>query len=279
MFAALQRINARPEPFAHYTASDLWTDEHISAQMLALHLNPDVDAASRTLPFIDRSAAWIQRRFDVGPETRVADFGCGPGLYTTRLARTGAGVTGIDFSARSIAHARDAARQEGLDIHYVEQDYLTYSSGERFDLLLMVYCDFAVLSLAQRGRLLDTYRTVLKPEGAVLLDVPSLAAFEAHQEQALYERDLMDGFWSPRPYYGFQNTFKYEREKLLLDKYTIIEADRTRTIYNWLQCFAPDALRKELAAHGLVVEEVVGNVAGAPYDAHNSEFAVIARQG
>jgi hypothetical protein len=37
VFAELEKINARPEPFEFYTASDLWTDEHTSKQMLMVY--------------------------------------------------------------------------------------------------------------------------------------------------------------------------------------------------------------------------------------------------
>ena len=47
---------------------------------------------------------------------RVIDFGCGPGLYATRLAQKGAFVTGIDFSENSINYARTAAMEKGLSI-------------------------------------------------------------------------------------------------------------------------------------------------------------------
>ena len=43
MFRELEKINQRPEPFEFYTAADLWTDEHTSKQMLACHLNTDID--------------------------------------------------------------------------------------------------------------------------------------------------------------------------------------------------------------------------------------------
>jgi len=68
---------------------------------------------------------------------------------------------------------------------------------------------------------------MLEQGGSVLLDVYSLNAFEKRTETALYEANLLDGFWSPNRYYGFQNTFKYEKEKVVLDKYTIVEAGRT----------------------------------------------------
>ncbi|MHC4298190.1 MAG: hypothetical protein ACYS7Y_12885 [Planctomycetota bacterium] len=43
MFEELEKINTRPKPFEFYTASDLWTDEHTSKQMLSYHLNEQVD--------------------------------------------------------------------------------------------------------------------------------------------------------------------------------------------------------------------------------------------
>ena len=39
MFEELETINTRPKPFEFYTASDLWTDEHTSEQMLTFHLS------------------------------------------------------------------------------------------------------------------------------------------------------------------------------------------------------------------------------------------------
>jgi len=276
MFEELERINERPEPFEFYTAGDLWTDEHTSARMLSFHLNEAIDVSSRNAAFIGRSVEWIASRFDVGRDTQIVDFGCGPGLYATRLAQLGASVTGVDFSHRSIEHARAVAAREQLDISYVEQNYLDFDTQERFDLVLMIMCDFCALSPAQRQEMLHRFHRILKPGGAVLLDVYSLAAFDEREEAARYEVNLLDGFWSPNTYYGFQNTFKYDEHKVVLDKYTIVESARTRTVYNWLQHFAPEDLEQELWDAGFSVEGLYSDVAGAAYDPSSGEFAVIA---
>jgi 2-polyprenyl-3-methyl-5-hydroxy-6-metoxy-1,4-benzoquinol methylase len=278
MFNKLEAINARPKPFEFYTASELWTDEHISQQMLALHLNEHVDAASRNAAFIDRSVGWIASHFDIDRGKRVADFGCGPGLYATRLAQRGACVTGIDFSKRSIEYGREVARRKGLPITFVHQDYLEFTTEDRFDLILMIMCDFCALSPAQRRTLLRTFHTLLVPDGAVLFDVYSLAAYRERQEAATYGPNLLNGFWSPQKYYGFLNTFKYDEEKLVLDKYTLVEATRTWTIYNWFQHFTPEALERELVESGLVVQSFYSDVAGSPYSPASREFAVVARK-
>jgi SAM-dependent methyltransferase len=278
MFKELERIHSKPRPFGQYTAAELWTDPHISARMLEYHLNDEVDISSRNTRFIDRSVEWICTRFSIGEQARIADFGCGPGLYATRLAERGAQVTGIDFSARSIDHAGQVAAGKGLSIDYVNRNYLEFDTDARFGLILMIMCDFCALSPAQRQSLLARFHAQLEPGGAVLLDVYSLHAFEQRTEAVAFEPNLMDGFWSAGDYYGFLNTFRYEDEKVVLDQYTIVEADRTRTIYNWLQYFGTGDLAREFLEAGFAVEETLADVAGAPYDPGSDEFAVVARK-
>ncbi|OPY49019.1 MAG: bifunctional 3-demethylubiquinone-9 3-methyltransferase/ 2-octaprenyl-6-hydroxy phenol methylase [Methanosaeta sp. PtaU1.Bin060] len=278
MFTQLEEINSRPEPFAFYTAADLWTDEHTSEQMLAYHLNSDIDVSSRRGEFIDRSVDWIASRFSIGTDTQIADFGCGPGLYANRLAKVGASVTGIDFSKRSIGHAREVAAEAGLNIEYVNQNYLDFETENRFDLILMIMCDFCALGPSQRRIMLAKFHSLLLPGGSVLLDVYSLNAFKQRDEASSYGVNLLDGFWSREKYHGFLNIFKYDDAKVVLDKYTIVESARTRTIYNWLQYFTPESLWREFEEAGFTQQELYADVAGTPFDETASEFAVVAQK-
>ena len=277
MYRELKEIHSRPEPFSCYTAGELWTDEYTSERMLEFHLDGSIDVSSRKTDFIDRSAAWISDHFELSPGRSIADFGCGPGLYTSKLAPSGAQVTGIDFSERSIRYARDLSQRQGLSVEYVLGSYLEFESEKRFDLITMIMCDFCALSPEQRLSMLDRFRRHLKPGGALLLDVYSLNAFDAKAETSTCARNLLHGFWSAEPYFGFLNVFKYPKEKASLDKYTIVEEGRTRVVYNWLQHFEPESLTRELQNGGFVVEELIGDVAGSAYDAAATEFAVVAR--
>ena len=278
MFNRLKEINSRPEPFQFYTANALWTDEHTSQMMLEYHLDESVDLSSRNKEFIERSVKWIVSHFGIDRQTAIADFGCGPGLYTTPFAEREADVTGIDFSERSIRYARETAARKALDIDYVCQDYLYFETEKRFDLITMIMCDFCALSPNQRKKILTRFHSLLNADGAVLLDVYSLNAFDQKEEVSTYEHRQLDGFWSKEDYYGFLNTFKYEEEKVILDKYTIIEKARTWTVYNWLQYFSPDALRKEIEVNGFKIEEFYSDVAGKPFNSKSTEFAIVARK-
>ena len=197
MFDKLEEINSRPTFFQFYTAEELWTEEHTSMKMLEYHLNESVDLSSRNKEFIARSVEWIVSHFGIDANTSIADFGCGPGLYSTPFAENNADVTGIDFSARSIQYAKKIADQKGLDINYYQQNYLEFETEKQFDLITMIFCDFCALSPTQRKTLLAKFYSFLKPGGSVLLDVHSLNVFNNRDEVVTYEYNQLDHFWSP----------------------------------------------------------------------------------
>ena len=78
MFETLARIAARPEPFSRYTTPELWNDPYISRRMLELHLDPDVDRASR-------GKGWhkVKDHSTVDPGNCRDQHGCKPELCQT----------------------------------------------------------------------------------------------------------------------------------------------------------------------------------------------------
>jgi SAM-dependent methyltransferase len=275
LFTILETANDKPAAFSVYTAKELWTDQHTSEQMLAFHLNGEIDVSSRRTSFIEGSVRWMASCFDLSPKSRIIDFGCGPGLYTSRFADLGAAVYGVDFSARSIEYAREFADQNGLDISYTEADYLEYRPEGEFNLITMIMCDYCALSPKQRAALLVKFKELLSEGGRIVLDVYSLSALADKKEVSFYEKNQLNGFWSAEPYYAFVSSFKYEEEKVSLDKYTIIERGRQREVYNWLQYFTPQSLENEARAAGLEIEATYADVAGKQYDSNATEFAVV----
>jgi 2-polyprenyl-3-methyl-5-hydroxy-6-metoxy-1,4-benzoquinol methylase len=118
----LDRLLSRPAPFARHGAP-FWDDPHIGRRMLAAHLDPEREAASRPHARIDREVSWVVERLGLTAGTAVLDLGCDPGLYCTRLARAGLQVTGVDYSAVAIEYARGQAERDGLAIDHRLADY------------------------------------------------------------------------------------------------------------------------------------------------------------
>ncbi len=126
-----------------------------------------------------------------------------PGVIADRFAEKGAVVTGVDLSGRSIQHAKNTAARKNLNIDYVLQNYLEFSTEKRFDLITMIYCDFCVLSPEQRKTLLGKFYEFSENDGTIFLDVFSLNWLDTVNEKQSYEYSAKDGFWSPEPYYAF----------------------------------------------------------------------------
>lgn len=277
MFPFLEKQNTRPPLFSAYTAEELWTESHVARQMLAYHLDPDQDIASRNHRFIERSVGWLSQTFDLASGKQVLDLGCGPGLYANGLAALGARVTAVDFSEHSLAHARSVAQRGGLDVEFLKADYLDLEVPGPFDLVLLIYGDLCALSPSQRQTVLTLAKRCLAPAGRLVFDVFSAALFNDLQEEARYESAPNGGFWSSEPYFLFSTRFKYEEEKVYLDRHAIIEADRQRELFNWIQCYEPVRLSRELDQSGWEVEETLGTLAGDPFDPSRHDFGVVAR--
>lgn len=258
-----------------YTKTEIpfWDDEHISGEMLKAHLDPDFEGASRKLPFIEKSVRWIGELAPAGDYRRLIDFGCGPGLYGERFARTGYEVTGVDMSWRSIAYAKRSAREKGLDIRYLQKNYLQMDLGETFDFATMIYCDYGALSTVDRAVSMNTVYNHLRPGGRFLLDVFTMVKYELFEEAQTWEVCENGGFWSDQPYIEFDGRYKYPG--VTLEHAAIVSGQEVRNYYIWNTYFSREGLTREAEAAGFHVCGLFGDVAGAPYGGDGQTMAVL----
>lgn len=275
MFKKLNEATVKPVVWSAYTAEVLWADSHIAKQMLAYHLNPEINAASRSFDFIDQSVDWLVSEFELNHASKTIDFGCGPGLYTQRIKAKGTGtVVGLDFSENSLNYANQQAKLSDLAIEYHLGNYLDYSDSRKFDLITLVMCDLCALNPSQRSTLFSKFKSMLEPNGAIALDVYTATRFEKQTEVLHLDKNAMNGFWCAEDYWCIQSSFKYESDAVTLDKYVISEAEREWTVYNWLQHFTIDMLSKELEQHGLEIQATYSDLRGSPF-VDGDEMAVV----
>lgn len=237
----------------------MWDDEHISKHLLEAHLNPDIDTASRKKATIEQTVDWILDKAN-RKSMNILDLGCGPGLYAEIMAARGHRVVGVDFSKRSIDYARKQAVDKNLDIEYMYQNYLELKMEKEFDLAIMIYSGFGVLSPQERARLLVIVRRALKSSGAFIFDVLN----EAILESKTFGRDWKAenaGFWSNKPYLVLLEAFHYPEEKVMLDQYIVIDDTSSYNIYySWHHYFAPKDLKAELEKSGFIEVKYYSNV-------------------
>jgi SAM-dependent methyltransferase len=246
--------------------------------MLAAHLDPSGDLASRRPETIDRSVAWLIDTLGLKPGAEVLDLGCGPGLYASRFARRGLRVSGVDYSRRSIDHAAGYARRHGLDIHYRCQDYLTLEDAGQYEAAFLIFGDFCPLSPGQRARLLQNVHRALKPGGRFVLDVTT----RQHRKRTgstnrWYVTE--NGFWRPGLHLVLEQGFDYPEQSLFLDQVIVVEAGGELTVYRmWFQDYTRQSISAELEGGGFAVQSVWSDLFGTPYSEDTEWIGVIAQK-
>jgi 2-polyprenyl-3-methyl-5-hydroxy-6-metoxy-1,4-benzoquinol methylase len=255
----LEIVSKKP-PLYERGDSVMWTDKYISKQLLEIHLNPDINLASRAKQSIDNTIEFISK-FYSKPKLKILDLGCGPGLYAERLAKSGHQVTGIDFSNTSIEYATRQARKKNLSINYKCIDYLNIDYKDLFDLVLLVYTDFCVLIPSERKKLLGNIYKALKPDGIFIFD----AINKKHFEQKFQEYNTWSfetkGFWKNAPYLELNNGLNYFNENVFLQQHIIIDqAGKIKTYRFWTHYFDVDDIINILIDSGFKDIESFENV-------------------
>ncbi len=277
MINELIEYSKRPKLYEKSSA-EFWDDEHISREMLKCHLNPSIEAASRSHHFIDKSVEWIQKEAPRTMYHTVLDLGCGPGLYAERLCHKGYSVTGIDLSKRSIAYAKERASRQGDVIQYIYKNYLDIDYQNVFDLILLVYCDFGVLSHQDRKILLDKVYASLAEKGKFIFDVFTPRHYEGKNENSHWYMNYGSGFWKPKTYMCLESHLIYENY-IRLNQYIIIDEEEHIDVFRiWDHYYTIETIRTELENSGFRQVKIYGDISGSSFSEESETMCIVAEK-
>jgi SAM-dependent methyltransferase len=263
MFNELEKYTTKPKLYAPST-NKFWDDEHISKGMLAAHLNPNWDAATRKPEFLDKSVNWISKIAPPSQYKLLLDLGCGPGLYAERFNSAGYAVTGVDFSKRSIAYAEEQTLLNKSKIEYHYQNYLTIDYMEQFDVITLIYCDYPALSVTDRLVLLRKVYQALRPNGKFIFDVFTPLMRKPESRSWYYSEE--GGFLSEKPHICLDSVYQYDDEDKTELRQSIVITEETVDCYNiWDHFFTRETLLSEIQTAGFKAFEFYGDIAGKEY--------------
>jgi SAM-dependent methyltransferase len=228
----------------------MWTDPYLSKQLLKVHLDPQLDSATRKPESIRKTLNFI-KSYCKDPGMHILDMGCGPGKYTEDLANQGHTVTGMDFSENSIKYARTRAKKKNLEIEYICQNYLELDDINRYELIIMIFGDFGVLIPGDREILLNKIYNALTPGGTLIFDVLNDRNLEEKfpEDQAWSVKE--GGFWRKDKYLELINGFHYPENNVYLMQHSIMDEEENIVRYRfWTHYFNSKILVPELLEYG-----------------------------
>lgn len=254
------------------SAAPFWDDDHISKGMLAAHLNPAIDAASRRADTIERSVRWLASL--IRPPAKWLDLGCGPGLYTSRLSDLGFSMTGVDYSRRSIAFAK---AHDGKTTYRL-QNYLDLDDRGIYDAVTLIYCDYAALTLPERQRLLARVYRALRPGGLFVFDVFTDAHFKKLEDASRWTLWEHGGFFSGQPHILMDAAYRYEHDTVRANRHTVIAADHITDHIIWDSAFTLQRLTAEITPAGFAVRAACDDICASPYTGAADTLCVVAEK-
>ena len=271
-----------PAPWSSARSNIPWDEPGFSRRMLALHLDPSHDAASRSFATIAGQVAWIHDTLLDGAATRILDLGCGPGLYTERLARLGHRCHGVDIGPASIEHAEARARREGLACTYARGDLRTIELGQGYGLVTFLYGEPSVFSPAQLGDILSRAAAALEPGGLVLLEPHTEAGVARIGDEGRTEQQLERGLFLDAPHTQVSEG-SFDADAGVSTRHWIVSpADGAPSSehWAWYQAYAEDDLAELLAASGFEPSSIAvdANLADEP-EPPTLHFVIARRSG
>ena len=129
-------------------------------------LNDDCDYAKWSQYFIRGLAK-------LGAGKNGLELGCGSGAFCRALAREGYRMTGADLSAPMLSKAAALAREEGLNIPFVQADAAKLKTPERYDFILSPNDCYNYVSQKNLPSAIKRAAACLKKGGIFWFDVSS----------------------------------------------------------------------------------------------------------
>lgn len=197
-----------------------WDDPAFSERILKEHLAQGHDAASRPNIKIKKHVDWIHRHLLKGKAGHILDLGCGPGLYTARLAKLGHICTGIDFAPASIDYAIKNAPQ---GCQYQLADIRGADFGSGYDLVIFIFGALNLFRPEDARLILEKACRALKPGGLLLLEASSLEAVDQIGNQPAMWYSAERGLFSDSPHLCLMETFWDDEHSIATERFFIVD--------------------------------------------------------
>ncbi len=165
-FDALRPFKNTPEAF---TPRDTLPWERLAEQLLRCQTEEGF-MGLRPYREIEAHVAWLVEHMSLPPGAAILDIGCGPGLYSNRLAAHGYRVTGIDIAQPLLDYAQAEAQAQGVACTYRRLSLFELAYEAEFETVLLINTITNCLTRSELEPVLAKIRAALKVGGHFIVE-------------------------------------------------------------------------------------------------------------
>jgi SAM-dependent methyltransferase len=224
----LANRNPSPVPWVDAKYNFPWHDTEFSNRMLAEHLDPTHDLASRSPGVLKAQIDWIEETWLKPVEAKlVLDLACGPGLIANELARRGYTLKGFDVAPAAIEYARRAAAREALPATYSQRDLRTTGYGAGYDTVIFNYGIPNSFTRDDLVKIMTYARESLNPGGVAILELNSIGFFRNNTGRT-WHTVADKGLFGEHPYLALKELILNEPNSSAVEFHYVIDLENTR---------------------------------------------------
>ncbi len=152
-------------------------------------------------------------------DSKILDLGCGGGLLAEEMCKSGAKVVGIDASKKTIEIAQNHAKEQNLNIKYLNEDIEKHDTKEKYD---AVVCFELIEHVPHPDKLINQISRIIKPNGKLFISTinRNLFSFLFAKIAAEYILNII-----PRGTHTYDKFLKPSEIRLMLNKYNLTITD------------------------------------------------------
>jgi ubiquinone/menaquinone biosynthesis C-methylase UbiE len=215
----------------------------------------------------------VEKFLCLEPRSRVLDLACGSGRQTLELSRRGHRVLGMDSLEATLNEARNSAKAEKLNAHFLKGDTRQLGYRAEFDAVVNFYSSFGLTSNERDDlKTLEGVAKGLKPEGKLLMDLLNKEWLMRNFESELWEQqeDASGGVVLDQISFNFE-TGRLENQRTVLGK----DGSRTPSS-SGLRVYTLTEIKRLIESAGLVFRRVWGGFDGSAYGMDSRRMIVLA---
>ncbi|MDD4892038.1 MAG: class I SAM-dependent methyltransferase [Phycisphaerae bacterium] len=173
---------------------------------------------------------------------RVLDIPCGQGRLTIPLAKMGLAMTGVDLMPGYIRTARRSARQERLDVRFVQRDMRDIAFDGEFDAAFNWFTSIGYFSDADNLAFCRRIHRALRPGGQFAVETMNASWYVSHLHGRFEETKggihiVHEAHWDPKA-------------RRCRDRWTMWAGGKTETHQLSLRVYTGAEMRAMLKAAG-----------------------------